>query len=195
MNNFAISCVLIGVLLLELCIGHKTPSIFYISQKQIKDIGGKVELDCSVQYSRQYNVVWSKTGRDHGEYIFLSTGSSLITKDSRFTLEFDAPSTTYSLHINDIQETDAGFYHCEVFLSVNKKITADVQLSVHRPPIISNNSTQYIVVSEGQTAQMECHASGYPTPTIIWSRENNTLLPTGSIYFQDYESCELLDQQ
>ncbi len=35
-----------------LCNAQRTPSISYISQEQIKDIGGTVELDCSVQYSR-----------------------------------------------------------------------------------------------------------------------------------------------
>lgn len=69
----------------------------------------------------------------------------------------------------------------EVVLSVNNKITAEVELSVRRPPIISDNSTQSIVASEGQAVQMECYAAGYPTPTIIWRRENNALLPTGEL--------------
>lgn len=183
MNYFAISCVLIGVLLLETCSGQRTPSISYISQEQIKDIGGTVELDCSVQYAREYTVVWIKTGRNHGEYVFLSTGSSLVIKDSRFALRYDGASSTYTLQIKDIQETDAGVYQCEVVLSVNNKITAEVELSVRRPPIISDNSTQSIVASEGQSVQMECYAAGYPTPTIIWRRENNALLPTGKTHF------------
>lgn len=181
MKNLLISCVLVGAFIINSCNGQRTPSISYISQEQIKDIGGTVELDCSVQYAREYTVVWIKTGRNHADYVFLSTGSSLVIKDSRFALRFDGASSTFTLQIKDIQETDAGVYQCEVVLSVNNKITAEVELSVRRPPIISDNSTQSIVASEGQSVQMECYAAGYPTPTIIWRRENNALLPTGKV--------------
>jgi neuronal growth regulator 1 len=80
-------------------------------------------------------------------------------------------------------KTDAGVYQCEVVLSINNKISAEVLLSVRRPPIISDNSTQSVVASEGQSVYMECFASGYPTPTITWRRENSALMPTGCYFF------------
>lgn len=159
-----------------------------------------MELDCSVQYAREYTVVWIKTRRHHADYVFLSTGASLVLRDSRFSLRFAESSSTYTLQINDIQETDAGIYQCkcltdifacnynmfsiipnlgEVILSVNNKITAEVELSVRRPPIISDNSTQSVVASEGQSVQMECYAHGYPTPTIIWRRQDSGYMPIG----------------
>jgi hypothetical protein len=182
MNINHLACIFVLAIGLHTTLSQRTPSISYISQEQIKDIGGTVELDCSVQYAREYTVVWIKTGRNRADYVFLSTGSSLVIKDSRFSLRYDGASSTYTLQVKDIQETDAGIYQCEVVLSVNNKITAEVELSVRRPPIISDNSTQSIVASEGQAVQMECYASGYPTPTIIWRRENNALLPTGESY-------------
>lgn len=95
-------------------------------------------------------------------------------------MRYDGASSTYKLQIKDIQETDAGIYQCQVILSVNNKISAEVELQVRRPPIITDNSTQSIVASEENSVQMECYASGYPTPTITWRRENNAILPTGS---------------
>lgn len=138
-----------------------------------------MELECSVQYATEYTVLWVKSTRDRGDFVFLSTGSSLVIKDSRFALRYDPSSSTYTLQIKDIQETDAGTYQCQVILSVNNKIAADVDLSVRRPPVISDNSTQSLVVSEGKSVQMECYAGGYPHPTITWRRENNAILPTG----------------
>lgn len=83
--------------------GQRTPSISYISQEQIKDIGGTVELECSVQYAREYSVIWSKVGvgndRSGTDTVFLSTGSSLVIKDSRFALRYDQASTTFTLQI------------------------------------------------------------------------------------------------
>lgn len=66
---------------------------------------------------------------------------------------------------------------------MNNLINAEVELQVRRPPIISDNSTQSLVVSEGQPVMLECYASGFPLPRISWRRENNAILPTGgSIY-------------
>ncbi|XP_055323119.1 lachesin [Sitodiplosis mosellana] len=171
-------CVFIALLPI-LCYAQRTPSISYITQEQIKDIGGTVELDCSVQYAQEYTVLWVKNIRERGDPVFLSTGSSLVIRDSRFALRYVPSSSTYTLQIKDIQETDAGTYQCQVILSVNNKISADVDLSVRRPPVISDNSTQSLVVSEGKPVQMECYAGGYPHPTITWRRENNAILPTG----------------
>lgn len=181
-------CILF-VLLPFLCNAQRTPSISHITQEQIKDIGGTVELECSVQYAKEYTVLWVKNTRERGDSVFLSTGSSLVIKDSRFALRYDPSSSTYTLQIKDIQETDAGNYQCQVILSVNNKISADVELSVRRPPVISDNSTQSLVVSEGKPVQMECYAGGYPHPTITWRRENNAILPTGEytkIYILSY---------
>jgi neuronal growth regulator 1 len=113
----------------------------------------------------------------------ISSGSTLILRDSRFSLRFDSASSTYTLQIKDIQEADAGIYQCQVIIALTNKITADVDLLVRRPPIIADNSTRAIVVGEGQPVQLECYAGGFPLPRISWRRENNAILPTGgSIY-------------
>jgi neuronal growth regulator 1 len=175
---FSVGCLLL-MLFSSHSLAQRTPSISYISQEQIKDIGSTVELQCSVQYAKEYSVLWIKTGPTRSDSVFLSTGSSLVLRDSRFALRYDTDSSTYTLQIKDIQETDAGFYQCQVVLSVTNKLSAEVELQVRRPPIISDNSTQSLLASEGTSAQMECYAGGFPRPTISWRRENNAILPTG----------------
>ena len=115
--------------------------------------------------------------------VMISSGSGLIIRDSRFALRYDGAASTYTLQIKDIQETDAGYYQCQVVLSLNNVVTAKVELQVRKPPFISDNSTRSEVVVEGTEVQLECYAGGFPTPKITWRRENNALLPTGgSIY-------------
>ncbi|XP_077290004.1 septate junction protein lachesin [Arctopsyche grandis] len=161
-------------------LSQRTPTISYITQEQVKDIGGTVELECSVQYAQEYPVLWMKTDRFRStDLLPISAGTTLIVKDSRFSLRADTASSTITLQIKDIQETDAGWYMCQVMISTNNKISADVELQVRRPPIISDNSTRSIVVNEGQNAHMECYAGGFPPPIISWRRENNAILPTG----------------
>lgn len=139
-------------------------------------------MACSVQYGTEYSVNWLKVGRSANERVFISTGTSLVLKESRFALLYDGASATYIVLIKDLQETDAGTYQCEVVLSVNNKITAESRLTVKRPPVISDNSTQAVVTTEGESVKMECYASGYPAPKIVWRRENNALLPTGESF-------------
>ncbi|XP_046743632.1 lachesin isoform X2 [Diprion similis] len=166
--------------LLQLATAQRTPTISYISQEQIRDIGGTVDLQCSVQYAQDFPVLWVKVTKDQ---LPISTGTTLIIRDSRFSLRYDTASSTYTLQIKDIQETDAATYQCQVIISLSNKISAEVDLQVRRQPVISDNSTRSLVTSEGQSVQLQCYASGHPYPRISWRRENNALLPTGgSIY-------------
>lgn len=49
---------------------------------------------------------------------------------------------------------------------MTEKISADVAVSVRIPPIIFDNSTRSVVVSEGEGVKLECYAGGYPAPTV-----------------------------
>lgn len=81
-------------------VAQRTPTISYISQEQIKDIGGTVELSCSVQYAQDYPVLWIKIGRDRRmDPLPISTGSSLIIRDSRFALRTNDADSTYTLQV------------------------------------------------------------------------------------------------
>ncbi|KAG8231048.1 hypothetical protein J437_LFUL011171 [Ladona fulva] len=177
-----LSFTLISCLIFALANCQRTPTIQYISQEQIKDIGQTVDLDCSVIYSQEYPVMWIKV-EPKGNVVPISSSSNLNIKDNRLSLRHDPTSTTYTLQIKDIQETDAGIYRCAIYISIGNPVSADVHLLVRRPPVISDNSTRSVVVSVDQAVRLECYAEGFPHPRISWRRENNEMLPTGgSIY-------------
>ncbi|XP_060533195.1 lachesin [Cylas formicarius] len=184
MANLLVVSVIVLAFNLSYSKAQRSPTISYISQTQIKDIGGTVELACSVQYTSDYPVLWMKVEKGtNTASLPISTGSSLILHDSRFSLRYDPTSSTYVLQIKDMQETDAGFYQCQIIISPSNRVSAEVEVQVRRPPFISDNSTRSVVVSEGEAIEMECYAGGYPPPRISWRRENNAILPTGgSIY-------------
>lgn len=179
MRDVRASCVLLFATV-SVCFAQREPSITDITEDQIADVGGSVELGCSVinNVHENYNVNWLRIG-SRSSSVFLSTGTSLVVKESRFTLLYDGASSTYIVLIKDVQETDAGTYQCEVVLSLNNKISRETRLLVRRPPVILDNSTQSIATREGETVFMECYAGGFPAPKIVWRRENNALLPTG----------------
>jgi hypothetical protein len=86
--------------------------------------------------------------------------------------------------VKDLQETDAGAYQCQILIGVSNRVTADVDVLVRMPPVISDNSTRSLVVSQGQSVTLECYASGFPLPKISWRRENNAILPTGGAIYR-----------
>lgn len=159
---------------------QRTPTIIAITPDQIKDIGGTVELSCSVLYSQGYSVLWKKLEREGSqESILLSSDTTPIIRDSRFSLRYDSASTTYTLQIKDIQDSDAGLYKCQILMSQSHQVSREVRLLVYSPPIFFDNSSSTVVVSEHNPVRLECYAGGIPRPQISWKRENNAILPTG----------------
>ncbi|XP_018016707.1 lachesin-like isoform X2 [Hyalella azteca] len=162
----------------------RTPTISWITKEQIVDIGSSVQLECSVQYSVDYPVLWIKKGSDETQDLPISSGPTLILREPRYSLRHDTGSSTYILQIKDLQESDGGEYLCQVLISRTNRVTATVNLLVRRPPYILDNSTRTVVVSDGDSVKLECYAGGVPTPSISWRRENNAILPTGGSIFK-----------
>ena len=106
--------------------------------------------------------------------------SSLTIKDPRFSIVYDANRTTYSLTINNIEQTDTGLYECQIIMSLTEKVTSSVELLVRHPPTISDKmTTSSATVAENQPASLTCNAEGYPRPTITWRRAKNAIMPSG----------------
>jgi len=168
---------------------NRRPTISFITQPEIvTDIGGDIEMKCTIQYASDYPVIWMKLDNlNRGNDLPITTGTTLILKDPRFNVDFDKQTSTYTLRINDVQETDGATYQCQVIIALTDKVTANVPLIVRRPPIISDNSTRSVVTWEGNRVVLKCYASGYPPPEIYWRRQNNAVLPTNSSVFKGNE--------
>ena len=48
------------------------------------------------------------------------------------------------------------------------------------PVIIDKETSKVITVDEGDNVRMSCAAAGKPTPEIVWRREVNNPMTTGS---------------
>lgn len=165
---------------------ERTPTIIGITENQIRNIGGTIELSCSVLYSTGYPVLWMKVDRERpgNDPLIISSDSTPLISDSRFSLRYDTSSTTYTLQIRDIQSSDTGIYKCVIVMSAQNFISKDVEVAVFSPPLIYDNSSSTIVVSESNPVSLECYAGGTPKPLISWKRENDAILPTGGTVYR-----------
>jgi neuronal growth regulator 1 len=168
---------------------NRRPTISFITQPEIvTDIGGDIEMKCTIQYASDYPVIWMKLDSlDRSNDLPITTGTTLILRDPRFNVEYEKQTSTYTLKIYDIQETDDSIYQFQVIIALSDRVHADVPLIVRRPPIISDNSTRSVVTWEGNRAVLKCYASGNPKPDIYWRRQNNKVLPTNSSIFKGNE--------
>jgi len=205
---FSYVIVLIStILIIQPFLAHaqQTPTISYITPDIISKIGGTVDMDCSVLYSSNYPVLWMKlpsncnqTNRgsilnnnqfreavqDSCTPIPLSSESTLIIRDNRFSMRYDTASATYTLQVKDVQRSDEATYQCQIIVGINNKVTKHLTITVSQPPVIADNSTRSIVAQENYKAELICHASGSPKPIVSWRRENNQILPTGGIVYR-----------
>lgn len=177
------------VVMVEVNCQNRRPTISFITQPEIvTDIGGDIEMKCTIQYASDYPVIWMKVDDvDRNNDLTVTVGTTLILKDPRFHIDLDRTTSTYTLRISDVQETDGAKYQCQVLVALTDKVYAEVPLIVRRPPIISDNSTRSVITWEGNRVVLRCYASGNPDPIIYWRRQDNKLLPTGGLVFKGNE--------
>lgn len=160
---------------------QQNPSIVHITPGQTVNLGDTIDLSCSVQYGANYPIIWTKlSDNPNNPPLFISKDATLSVYDNRYSIRHDESSSTYTLQVSKIQDTDTGTYQCQVVTSSTNRITADTFISVRIPPLILDSaSSRGLVVRSGETFSLHCSATGVPKPKISWRRENNGLLPTG----------------
>ncbi|XP_062508828.1 peroxidasin homolog isoform X2 [Corticium candelabrum] len=84
---------------------------------------------------------------------------------------------TNALKIVDIQPEDAGSYVCEA-KNVFGLEQGYATLAVQAPPSFVKVSSDVVSVFPGDDVKLDCSTSGYPIPTITWSRVDD--LPKSS---------------
>lgn len=136
----------------------------------------------------------------------LSIHHNVISQNSRISLTYNDHRSWY-LHIREVEETDRGWYMCQVntdpmrsrqgYLQVvGKCIPYIVTLFRRRckiirtkqyicwasavPPSITESLTSNdLVVREGTNVTLTCKANGYPEPYVMWRREDGDEMSIG----------------
>ncbi|XP_026528825.1 immunoglobulin superfamily DCC subclass member 4 [Notechis scutatus] len=92
------------------------------------------------------------------------------------------------LQITDVQEGDAGVYHCVATNVAGRRYSLDAPLTLlkgHQQPMMSDvviiTAPENATVVIGDTVVMECVASANPTPFISWIREDGNPISTDVI--------------
>ncbi|XP_063234025.1 lachesin-like [Bacillus rossius redtenbacheri] len=155
--------------------GDRLPVISHVTQQQVADLGGSAELSCVVPHSQGYPVLWVR----RAGALPLSTGCSRIVPDTRFKVACWRSRDVYTLTIEEVQETDAGYYECLVLLDSATPLAAETELVVRVPPFILDSSTRFAAAEEGGSVRLRCLAKGFPPPRLAWRRKDSSPLQGG----------------
>lgn len=114
-----------------------------------------------------FQVAWIHIDRQ----MILTIHRHVISRVPRFSVSHDN-AKTWLLHVSSAQQEDRGYYMCQV--NTNPMISQVGYLQVVVPPnILDTDSTQSTVaIRENQNISLTCKAEGFPTPKIMWRRED-----------------------
>ncbi|KAI4481189.1 hypothetical protein M0804_009815, partial [Polistes exclamans] len=98
----------------------------------------------------------------------LSIHINVITQNPRISLSYNDHRSWY-LHIKKTQESDRGWYMCQVNTDPMRYKQGYVQVVVP-PSIIDKDTSTDMVVREATNVTLTCKAKGYPVPYVMWRR-------------------------
>ncbi|KAF7989828.1 hypothetical protein HCN44_008502 [Aphidius gifuensis] len=129
--------------------------------------GRNIKLACSVKDLGTYKVAWMLFDKS----AILTVHNHVITRNPRISVTHDKHRTWY-LHINNVHEDDKGKYMCQINTATAK--TQYGYLDVVVPPNIDDSqSSSDAIVRENANVTLTCKATGSPTPSIRWKRDDN----------------------
>jgi hypothetical protein len=110
----------------------------------------------------------------------LSIHHNIITQNTRISLSFNDHRSWY-LHIREVEESDRGWYMCQI--NTEPMISRKGYVQVVVPPfIIESMTSNDMVVREGTNITLHCKAKGSPEPYVMWRREDGDEMVIGGEY-------------
>ncbi|XP_026302255.1 lachesin isoform X3 [Apis mellifera] len=100
----------------------------------------------------------------------LAIHEHVITNNARLSVTH-SDYNTWTLNIRGVRREDRGIYMCQVNTDPMKSQSAFLEVVIP-PDIISEETSNDLMVPEGGSAKLVCKARGYPKPDIVWKRED-----------------------
>nr|XP_022905101.1 lachesin isoform X2 [Onthophagus taurus] len=144
-------------------------------------VGRDALLACVVDNLRGFKVAWVRVDTQ----TILSIHHNVITQNPRISLSYNDHRSWY-LHIKNVQESDRGWYMCQVNTDPMRSRQGYLQVVVP-PSIIDRETSSDMVVLESTNVSLTCKARGYPEPYVMWRRED------GENYRYNGESVNVVD--
>lgn len=128
--------------------------------------GDQVVLPCDHENGDNYVTIWRN-------------GSNIIYQEKqRMTsdvLRVSVPpeKQNHSLIIKNVSKSDSGLYTCLLLIDAKKSLRVTHTLQVQEPAKIDyfEPAESEKIIEKGKSLSLVCHASGFPKPSVHWTRK------------------------
>ncbi|CAL4168308.1 unnamed protein product, partial [Meganyctiphanes norvegica] len=132
----------------------------------LQAIPGDLKMLCLTNKLHSHKVAWIAFDKS----AILTVENNVITRNPRVNVTHDG-HRTWTLHLARVNATDAGTYMCQVNTIVAKSQYGVLEVVVP-PNIVDSDSSGDVMVQEHANVTLTCSATGTPTPSITWRRED-----------------------
>ncbi|XP_076619598.1 lachesin [Colletes latitarsis] len=129
--------------------------------------GRDVSFTCVVNHLQSYKVAWIKSDSK----AILAIHTHMVAHNPRLSVTHNGHNT-WKLHVTNVQPNDSGTYMCQVNTEPMKSQTGYMKVVI--PPDIMDldDSADLLTAKEYSDLRLRCQATGAPTPTVTWRRED-----------------------
>ncbi|KAK0082325.1 hypothetical protein PV325_010666 [Microctonus aethiopoides] len=128
--------------------------------------GRDIFFTCVVNHLHLYKVAWIKSD----SRAILAIHNRMVTHNPRLSVTHNGHDT-WKLHISNVQQNDSGSYMCQVNTDPMRSQMGHMVVQIP-PDIMDDESTDGYVTRERGSIKLRCVATGIPTPTVTWRRED-----------------------
>ncbi|XP_070066225.1 cell adhesion molecule Dscam1 isoform X31 [Drosophila virilis] len=126
--------------------------------------GSDAKVECKADGFPKPQVTWKKAvGDTPGEYKDLKKSDNIRVEEG-------------TLHIDNIQKTNEGYYLCEAINGIGSGLSAVIMVSVQAPPEFTEKLRNQ-TARRGEPAVLQCEAKGEKPIGILWNMNNMRLDP------------------
>ncbi|XP_073812159.1 Down syndrome cell adhesion molecule 1 isoform X32 [Musca autumnalis] len=126
--------------------------------------GSDAKVECKADGFPKPQLTWKKAvGNSPGEYKDLKKNDNIRVEEG-------------TLHIDNIQKTNEGYYLCEAINGIGSGLSAVIMISVQAPPEFTEKLRNQ-TARRGEPAVLQCEAKGEKPIGILWNMNNMRLDP------------------
>ncbi|XP_076341340.1 lachesin-like isoform X2 [Tachypleus tridentatus] len=165
---------------------EEEPSIVDITKLTVRS-GKDAILQCTVENLGHHKVAWLLVKNQ----TLIAVHTKVILRSDRYSVSHEN-FRTWQLKIQNVTESDSGYYMCQINTPVFK--TKPAYLEVVVPPSFDVGTTSNItsVTEYLQNVTLTCNATGHPVPLIKWCREDSRSFKLGDRQVELYGGTNLV---